>query len=405
MSWSCSGRLSRLGHEQHVAVDDRVHPRLGQQLGDQRVADVGADELRPREVGGRRAHVQPRDVLHLGRSLEATCELGPPETGDAGDEDPAAHQPERAVPDRASTRTCGGLAAEEPLGGRSGRLAARALRLRCGRCAWPWTAVARFGFEVERLAAVVRFACGRALRGVERFAAASASLRSALRLRGARPGRALRFVAADFVDPRFGVTPSCSSSCVSSCATRSARRSVAVRRSWRASRTRFGGSTAGRCPASRTPRPARAALCSAMPHHVVHELLCALAGDLRRPERALDRALDRSPDRVRARARGLPLLEPREGHLPLRDDRGWLAGHALADDVAAQGADVAAELLEPHLHPAELVGELRARAAPPRTASRAGRRSCRPRPRPLPAAARSCAGGARASPARRPTAG
>src|SRR6185503_4144112 len=65
---------------------------------------------------------------------------------------------------------------------------------------------------------------------------------------------------------------------------------------------------------------------------------------------------------VRHGARLALARSPRR-HLALRDDRGWLAGNALAHHVAAQGANVPAELLQPHLHPAELVGEVRARTS------------------------------------------
>ena len=119
---------------------------------------------------------------------------------------------------------------------------------------------------------------------------------------------------SDFVDPRFGVTPSCSSSCVSSCATRSARRSVAVRRSWRASRTRLAA-TAGRCPAPRTPRPARAALCSAM-RTTSSTSSCARSRVTSADPSVLCTVRSTARRTASGTARGAPLPEPRDGTTP-----------------------------------------------------------------------------------------
>ena len=60
------GPLARLGYQQDLAVDDGVDLGRRQQLREQRVADVGPDELRPLEVGGRRPHVEAGDVVDRG---------------------------------------------------------------------------------------------------------------------------------------------------------------------------------------------------------------------------------------------------------------------------------------------------------------------------------------------------
>jgi len=69
------GRLAGLRHQEHVAVDHRVDLGLRQQLRQQRVADVGADELGAAEVRRRRSHVEARDVLELRGPFEPAGEL------------------------------------------------------------------------------------------------------------------------------------------------------------------------------------------------------------------------------------------------------------------------------------------------------------------------------------------
>ena len=92
MSCSCSGALPGSGASSTSQCTTVSTSVCGKQLRQQRVADVRADELRALQVGRRRAHVEPGDVLDLGRALEPARELRAPEARDAGDQDAPAHQ-------------------------------------------------------------------------------------------------------------------------------------------------------------------------------------------------------------------------------------------------------------------------------------------------------------------------
>src|SRR3954468_17687451 len=73
-----------------LVVHDCVDAGLRNQLSDDRVADVGVDEVRALQAGARRTHVQSGDVLHSGVALESACEFSAEASRDARDQDASA---------------------------------------------------------------------------------------------------------------------------------------------------------------------------------------------------------------------------------------------------------------------------------------------------------------------------
>ena len=70
-------------------MDERVGAGRRQQPGEQRVADVGLEELGPLELRERRGRIEADHVLDAGIALETERELGSPVGSDAGDQYPA----------------------------------------------------------------------------------------------------------------------------------------------------------------------------------------------------------------------------------------------------------------------------------------------------------------------------
>ena len=68
-------------------MDERVGSGRWQQPGEQRVADVGLEELGPLELGERRGRVEADHLLDAGIALETERELGSPMGSDAGDQE------------------------------------------------------------------------------------------------------------------------------------------------------------------------------------------------------------------------------------------------------------------------------------------------------------------------------
>ena len=77
------------GHD--ARVHDGVDALADDDLGDHRVADVGADEVGPTEVAARRDHVDADGALDLRGVRELGDEASPEVAGDAGDEYDLTH--------------------------------------------------------------------------------------------------------------------------------------------------------------------------------------------------------------------------------------------------------------------------------------------------------------------------
>ena len=93
-----------LGGRLHAEVHHRVDVLTGDHLRDHRVADVGADERHPAEVGARRGHVDPDHPRHRGVLADAAREPATEASGDSGDENDAPHD----VRPRVRRATCPG---------------------------------------------------------------------------------------------------------------------------------------------------------------------------------------------------------------------------------------------------------------------------------------------------------
>ncbi len=89
-------------------VDDGVDRRLGDDLRDQRIADVGAHELGaahlPEQVAGRRNDVDAEHPIDLGVRGEAGGEMPTQELADTGDENDGWGTLEQPLPDRDGRR-------------------------------------------------------------------------------------------------------------------------------------------------------------------------------------------------------------------------------------------------------------------------------------------------------------